>query len=56
VLTLTAVRTLGVDWSGVGWSVVVVVVVFVVVVVVSSVFWCASCSSTVVGSFNAFGD
>ena len=54
MLTLTAVRTLGVDWSGVGWS--------VVVVVVSSVFWCASCSSTVVGSFdavgsfNAFGD
>ena len=50
MLTLTAVRTLGVDWSGVGWSVVVVVVVVV------SVFCCISCSSTVVGSFNAFGD
>ena len=55
MLTLTAVRTLGVDWSGVGWSVVVVVVVV-------SVFCCISCSSTVVGSFdavgsfNAFGD
>ena len=49
---LTAVPALGVEWSRVGWSVVVAVVV---AAAVCSLFCCASCSSTVVGSFNADG-
>ena len=49
---LTAVRALGVEWSRVGWSVVVAVVA---AAAVCPLFCCASCSSTVVGSFNADG-